>query len=874
MEYLENIVQLLAIIFSLLIVMFRYISTRQRVWLFAGAFFLANLLSSYFWTAYIIIMGNTPSTSEFLTYMGWNIAFFIILLLLIYLKKDQERRYFHVLMLLPIPLNIWQLTLYLQYGGIINTVYQVVITTFIAVFAVQGIVYRFKYRTPGTKPSYIYVAVLFYVLTEYGMWTFSCFDGWVWNFYYLFSFLNSFSFLILVWAIGRTYKWDKSDEKMLIDKKLQNILKIAYGAIVLTVSITGILFGCWVRDVLTEGLNGSSDTSVYDILPVILFCGAVVLSLFALAVVLIVYFHQKLAENHMLLEEKSVAEQSNAAKSEFLANMSHEIRTPINAVLGMNEMILNESMQARDALPENPDAIRDIFSSITKYAGNVDSAGHNLLSIINDILDFSKIEAGKMELQEDSYQLSSVLNDVSNMVYFKARSKNLDFLVEVDPSLPDSLFGDELRLRQIITNILNNAVKYTKKGSVSLTIRGEAGGNYRVDQMITLRIKVEDTGIGIRKEDLGRLFDKFERMDLKQNSTVEGTGLGLAITKHLLEMMGGTVSVESEYGKGSVFSLCIPQKVVSTEPVGNFRKKFEKNMDKTSVPETLFVAPEAQILVVDDTSMNLSVVTGLLRDTEMKIDTAGSGSEAISMTEWTQYDLILMDQRMPVMDGTETMQQIRKSGGAYKHTPIICLTADAIAGAKERYLEEGFTDYLSKPIDSRALRKMLVKYLPEDKVKVTENTPSGQEAGASKKTDTEKTAYEILDAAGVHTETGLSYCQDDDGLYRTLLIDYVQTSEERIRDLARYFDEKDWKNYEILVHSLKSTSRTIGADEIGNAAAKLESAAASETAGILWEEHKAMLLGYQKIVQAIRSTGISADETIPDNSDILEFLPR
>lgn len=874
MEYLENIVQLLAIIFSLLIVMFRYISTRQRVWLFAGAFFLANLLSSYFWTAYIIIMGNTPSTSEFLTYMGWNIAFFIILLLLIYLKKDQERRYFHVLMLLPIPLNIWQLTLYLQYGGIINTVYQVVITTLIAVFAVQGIVYRFKYRTPGTKPSYIYVAVLFYVLTEYGMWTFSCFDGWVWNFYYLFSFLNSFSFLILVWAIGRTYKWDKSDEKMLIDKKLQNILKIAYGAIVLTVSITGILFGCWVRDVLTEGLNGSSDTSVYDILPVILFCGAVVLSLFALAVVLIVYFHQKLAENHMLLEEKSVAEQSNAAKSEFLANMSHEIRTPINAVLGMNEMILNESMQARDALPENPDAIRDIFSSITNYAGNVDSAGHNLLSIINDILDFSKIEAGKLELQEGTYQLSSVLNDVSNMVYFKARSKHLDFLVEVDPSLPDGLFGDELRLKQIITNILNNAVKYTKKGSVSLTIRGDASGHYTVDQPITLRVTVADTGIGIRKEDIGRLFDKFERMDMQQNSTVEGTGLGLAITKYLLEMMGGSVSVESEYGKGSVFSLCIPQKVVSLDPVGNFRKKFEKNMNETSVPDKVFVAPKAQILIVDDTSMNLSVVTGLLRDTEMLIDTAESGTEAIGMTEWTQYDMILMDQRMPVMDGTETMLHIRNSGNGYEKTPIICLTADAIAGAKERYLQEGFTDYLSKPIDSHALRKMLLKYLPEEKVTIKEDVVKKESTPSRKIPAAQKSAYEILAGAGVHTEAGLAYCQNDDGLYRTLLTDYVQTSEERIRNLARYFDEKDWKNYQILVHSVKSTSRTIGADDVGEIAAKLEAAAETDAAGSLWDDHKAMLLGYQKIVEAIRSTGISADESIPGNSDIMEFLPK
>ena len=873
LDYVENIVQLLAIIIALLLVMFRYISTKQRVWLLAGAFFLGNLLSSYFWSAYLIIMGNTPNSSDLLTYCGWNIGFFTIFLLVFYVRKDGERRYFHILMLLPIPLNIWQMTLYLEYSDIFNTIYQVAITTAAAVLCIQGLIYRLKHPAPGRKP-YIFAAGLTYIIFEYAMWTFSCFGGWLAYLYYVFSILASSCFLFLVWAIDRTYKQDKTDEKLLIDKKTQNILKFAYVVIVLFISIGGILFGCWIRDSLTAGLSDSTGSDIYDIIPVILFCVSLILSIFALVVVFIVYLQQKMAENHLLREEKNVAERSNEAKSEFLANMSHEIRTPINAVLGMNEMILNESIRARDALPKDPETTRSIFSSITNYAGNVDSAGHNLLSLINDILDFSKIEAGKLELQEDGYQLSSVLNDVSNMVYFKARSKNLDFQIDVKEDLPDGLFGDELRLRQIITNILNNAVKYTKAGSVSLSIRGEAPDGYHVGQMATLLINVKDTGIGIRKEDIGKLFEKFERMDMKQNSTVEGTGLGLAITKRLLDMMNGSVTVESVYGKGSTFSLRIPQKVLSLDPVGNFREKFEKTMMSASLPEKVFTAPEAHILIVDDTTMNLSVATGLLRDTEMQIDTAGSGNEALDLAKWKQYDLILMDQRMPVMDGTEAMLRIRKNGNGYEETPIICLTADAIAGAKERYVEEGFTDYLSKPIDSRALRELLMKYLPAEKVSVSDSSDKPQPTPAAETQKAPSTAYEILTNVGVSPETGLSYCQKDDGLYRILLTDYDQTSEEKIRNLKRYYNEKDWKNYAILVHSVKSTSRTIGADDLGNDAARLEAEAEKDQPDISREEHDAMLQSFQKIVDAIRTLGISSGENVGGDPEVMEFLPR
>ena len=360
--------------------------------------------------------------------------------------------------------------------------------------------------------------------------------------------------------------------------------------------------------------------------------------------------------------EKEAADRANKAKSDFLADMSHEIRTPINAVLGMNEMILRECPFETQISESIPEATGNKFQNIRTYASNIESAGKNLLSIINDILDFSKIESGKMNLTYGAYQFSSVLNDVSNMIFFKAREKELEFLVDVDETLPDGLYGDEVRIRQIITNLLNNAVKYTKKGCVHLTVRGEAAADEGEDKRINLKISVKDTGIGIRQEDIGKLFTKFQRVDLNTHSTVEGTGLGLAITRSLLEMMGGSIRVDSEYGVGSEFCVTLPQKIVSKEPIGDFQARFKENVLKSGAYEETFRAPEAHILIVDDTKMNLTVAIGLLRNTEIQIETAGSGEEAIGLSQTHTYDVILMDQRMPKMDGSECMKRIRAQG--------------------------------------------------------------------------------------------------------------------------------------------------------------------------------------------------------------------
>ena len=499
------------------------------------------------------------------------------------------------------------------------------------------------------------------------------------------------------------------------------------------------------------------------------------------------------------------AKRANSAKSEFLANMSHEIRTPINAVLGMNEMIIRESTS----------------KSITTYALNVESAGRNLLSIINDILDFSKIEAGKMEIANSDYKLSSVLNDVTNMIVFKARQKDLKFSVNVDESLPDGLFGDEVRVRQVITNILNNAVKYTHEGSVTMDVSGEMDDEAEI---INLAVKISDTGIGIKEEDLPKLFRKFERIDLVQNNTVEGTGLGLSITQNLLRMMGGHVSVESVYGEGSTFTIHLPQKVVSPEPIGNFHEKFERYVHALKAYRESFKAPDADLLVVDDTDMNLTVIEGLLSKTDINLDTASSGLEALGLTKTKRYDLILMDHRMPNMDGTQTMNAIRaQADGMNQDTPIICLTADAVSGARAKYIEQGFTDYLSKPVESRTLEETLIKYLPDEKIIVQEEADDVQEesAGGSE-----------LEEFYSHTE-GLNYhealknCATEEILAKTLQ-QFYNSIANNLRDIEKFYTEGDIKNYTIKVHALKSSARLIGAQELSRDAAHLEDCGNSE----------------------------------------------
>ena len=604
-----------------------------------------------------------------------------------------------------------------------------------------------------------------------------------------------------------------------------------------------------------------------------------------LSVYIMVQYHrntlQQIDYAEQLNEAKAAAERANTAKSDFLASMSHEIRTPINAVLGMNEMVLRESLQARDRIPKTQPELRSYMTNISNYAGNIDSAGKNLLSIINDILDFSKIESGKMEITEADYKFSSVLNDISNVVSFKAKDKGLDFRIDVDKELPDGLYGDELRIRQIMTNLLGNAVKYTKEGSVTLYVGKGKDTEVREGGMIDLIISVKDTGIGIRKEDLDKLFQKFERVDLQQNSTVEGSGLGLAITKNLLGLMNGSISVESVYGEGSVFTVVLPQKVVSTESVGDFRMKFEKSVQEAEVYHESFRAPDAHILIVDDTRMNLTVAVGLLKKTQMVIDTAASGAEAIGLTKTIRYDLILMDQRMPGMDGTEAMKRIKaQEDGKNGETPFICLTADAVSGARNRYLAEGFTDYLTKPIDSKALEATLIKYLPAEKVC---EAASDADAAEPERAPSVPDVSAPADTAGIDREVGLRFCRNDEELYRSILLDYAQSSDEKKKNIEDCFAAEDWKNYAIYVHALKSTSKTIGASALSDRALRLEEAANAGDAGVIRAEHEAMMAQYAETVAAIRDSEPQTEasggdeealEFEPEEDEALEFAPE
>ena len=578
-----------------------------------------------------------------------------------------------------------------------------------------------------------------------------------------------------------------------------------------------------------------------------------------------------------LLEEKVRAESANHAKSDFLANMSHEIRTPINAMLGMNEMVLREGRKAQELTDNDTQSRKEAMKNIVVYAGDIENAGHNLLAIVNDILDFSKIEAGKMELVESPYQLSSMLNDLSNMTLFKARDKELEFIIDVDETLPDELFGDEMRVKQIFTNLLNNAVKYTEHGNIRLRLSGE-----KEDGVVILTASVRDTGIGIKTEDREKLFNKFQRLEIERNSTIEGSGLGLVITQRLLEMMGGTITVESEYGKGSNFTVTIPQLIVKDIPVGDFQKRFEENVLGAGVYRESFRAPKAHILIVDDTKMNLTVVVNLLKNTKMKIDTSSSAAAAVALAEINDYDLILMDQRMPEMDGTEALHRIRESAsGASKDSPIICLTADAVVGAKERYLAEGFTDFLTKPIDSYALEKMLIKYLPDEKVEaiVDDSEASRHNASASPAND----SFAALRDSGIEARAGLPYCQNDEEFYRSLLAEYARGYAEKSDMLQKSYEAEDWHNYAIYVHALKSTSKTIGALLLSEQAAKLEAAANAEDSSLINDEHYNMMERYETVTEGIKAfmpaetaasgaAGNAGDSS--DDDEILEFLPE
>ncbi|MBR4605919.1 MAG: response regulator [Lachnospiraceae bacterium] len=459
--------------------------------------------------------------------------------------------------------------------------------------------------------------------------------------------------------------------------------------------------------------------SVYGtvMLVALVFLIMLVASIIAVAAMISRFIQWQEVANKKLVEAAEEAVSAGKAKSRFLAQMSHEIRTPINAVLGMNEMILRESEDA----------------SIQEYAGNIQSAGKNLLGLINTILDFSKIEEGKMEILPVRYDTATMIDNVALSIAGRAKDKGLIFETHVDEMLPTALYGDDMRISQVIMNLLTNAVKYTKEGRVDFYVTAAK----KDEETIRLGIRVKDTGIGIKSEDIGKLFESFTRLEEDRNRTIEGTGLGMSIVHRLLTMMGSKLDIQSEYGKGSEFSFELDQTVVDSTPIGNFKQKAKAAAEKRENEPHLY-APKARVLAVDDNEMNLKVIKNLLKIFGIKPELASSGDEALKKLSESQFDIVLLDHMMPGMDGIETLRRARENGVIPAETKVIALTANAVVGAREGYLAAGFDDYLSKPVEIKLLEKILKKYLPTDVVEVRQKADAAEEN--MKKTGSEKKA--------------------------------------------------------------------------------------------------------------------------------------
>lgn len=509
-----------------------------------------------------------------------------------------------------------------------------------------------------------------------------------------------------------------------------------------------------------------------------------------------------------LKEQKQIADKANHAKGDFLSNMSHEIRTPINAVLGLDEMILREADD----------------EAILGYAHDIQSSGKSLLSLINDILDFSKIEAGKMEIVSAEYELAVMVGDLVNMTASRAEAKNLLFSVQVDPDTPHLLFGDDTRIKQCVLNLLTNAVKYTPSGSVWLSVRGEK----KDETHVLLTVSVRDTGIGIKEEDLKKLFSPFERIEEKRNRSIEGTGLGMSIVKNLLAAMGTQLDVRSEYGKGSEFSFSVVQEVRSWERIGDWEKSKALATSASGYREP-FQAPEARILVVDDTPMNITVFKGLLKQTRIQIDTASDGEAGLAASRSQPYNVIFIDHLMPRMDGLQMLAALRTDDtNVNKDTPCVALTANAIGGAKDMYLAAGFSDYLSKPINSRLLEALLAGFIPKD-LQLHKGDAGFVEREIRRKAPESGSPAAPVSGAGdilqelfrLNGEHAARNCGGEE-IFRDAVRNFYDAIEEKA-DLIRTLSESgDWKNYTVQVHALKSSARLIGASALSEMARYLE----------------------------------------------------
>lgn len=506
------------------------------------------------------------------------------------------------------------------------------------------------------------------------------------------------------------------------------------------------------------------------------------------------------------------AEEANIAKSMFLAKMSHEIRTPMNGIIGFTQLIREQN----------------IDDTTKEYLGYIDSSSHALLGIINDILDISKIESGKMDIVNIEYSVDDLFKDICMMIKNQAEAKGLTFESDIKPGIPQMLYGDYTRFREILVNILGNAVKYTFDGEVSFNV------DYKInDDIIVFDIHIKDTGVGIKPEKIASIFDSFEQADSLGNYNVEGTGLGLSIAKQLAELMGGDISVVSEYGNGSDFNIKLTQKISKTKYVEKI--EINKNVSYKNV----------RILLVDDNEINLKVESNILKKLGIEVDMVNSGLKCISIAEKEKYDVIFMDHMMPDMDGVETMKRLKADSVVNSDTPIIVVTANAIVGVNKELMDLGFDGYISKPIDKKALNEQLARVLPEEKIVFYEE--QGEE---SKELSLEEQIQEMLDDVEINVSQALEYCGEIED-YLDILEIISSTTEDKIKNLNAFKEKEDWENYTILVHALKSGLNNIGAASSGNLARELEMAGKENRIDYILDNHDYFIKTYSAVNDSV-----------------------